>query len=220
MQRKCLCTTKTRLMANAHFNEHVISIYYKDRKHTSDLYSLLLQQNKCLPSTRHTALLMIQRRRRRRKAHTHTHTHGGRCIIHDLLDTNWAALHSQIQSEAAAEMKCWFGGLPPWLGWQIMWSVWRGVGGVWARQAFCGRWWWWWSLHLQLNVCIEHARRGCNGHGHRRALTSPDASITFPCSRLAWCVFPVSKEQCLWQRANQTPPRRHLAAGPYSAAGP
>lgn len=40
----------------------------------------------------------------------------GRCIIHGaLLDANWAALHSQIQREAAAEMICWSRGQAPGL---------------------------------------------------------------------------------------------------------
>lgn len=57
-------------------------------------------------------------------------TQEGCCIIHDLLlDTNWAALHSQIQSEAAAEMICWSRGQAPWLGWRKTKS--RGRGNVW-----------------------------------------------------------------------------------------
>lgn len=86
-------------LMDVHFNEHVIidkKLFWlspAEFAHTSDLSSLL-HQKKMSPFT------LASKARRG--------THEGCFIIHELLlDTNWAALHSQIQSEAPAEIICW-----------------------------------------------------------------------------------------------------------------
>ncbi len=89
-------------------------------------------------------------------------THEVCCIIHDLLlDTNWAALHSQIQSEVAAEIICWSRGQAPWLGWEKMWSWgWGSVCDEHEKHLFIVTRWWWKGV-LCVRTCMGACVHSC-----------------------------------------------------------
>lgn len=138
-------TTKTRLM-DVHFNERfLISNTDLWRRPLTRVTSPLCSTSKQMPPiTSASERSLTSDSDARLEKHMR-----GCCIIHHLLlDTNRAALHSQIQSEAAAEIICWSRGQAEWEGWERVCDEHE-------KHLFIVPWWWWRGV-LYVRACVFH----------------------------------------------------------------